>query len=344
MEKLYLSVRISLALVVALLLCTQAQSFTKKGTTAADFLKIGVGGRPVAMGGSVVGCPDGLEALYWNPAGLARSEKRLFGGTHTRWIASLNHDFLGLSVPASRNLTLGAYAISLSTPEMEQTTITQPEGTGIYFDYGDVAMGAAAGFGLTDRFRLGAAFKVIHTKAFNETATAFAVDVGTHLVTTFHGLSIGMELANFGTNMKLDGSDLIVTGDPEPNLPGNQSQEARLKTNEYPLPLIFRLGLAIDVVGGKPSLLESQDHRITLAAAGDHFTENVEQGHGGIEYAFKELFFLRGGYTLNDDSRKWATGAGVAISGHGLGIQADFAYENMGVFDWVPRFSLALEF
>lgn len=344
-EKTYRFDRFRCAIIIAALLtATGAQAFTKKGTTVADFLKIGVGGRPVAMAGSVVACPDGLDALYWNPAGMVGSDKRLFGGTHSRWIASINHDFIGLSIPISRNWSVGGYAISLSTQDMEQTTVTQPEGTGVKFGYSELALGGAAGVRLTDRFRIGGAVKVVHTTAFNESATAFALDVGTHLVTTLHGLSIGMALANFGTNMKLDGSDLIVAGDPEPTFPGNQEQEARLETNEYPLPVIFRIGLAMDVVGTKPSPVFSQDHRLTAALAGDHYAENVEQLHAGVEYAFREMLFLRGGYTVNDDSRQWAAGAGVALHGHSLGIRADFAYESMGVFDMVPRFSLALEF
>ena len=41
------------------------------GTTAFAFTKIGVGARPVAMGGAFVGLADDITALYYNPAGLA---------------------------------------------------------------------------------------------------------------------------------------------------------------------------------------------------------------------------------------------------------------------------------
>jgi hypothetical protein len=321
-----------------------SRAFTKKGTTAADFLKIGVGARSVAMGGAVTGTPEGLDALYWNPAGLAGSDKRLFGGTHAAWIASISHDFLAISAPIHRTMTVGVFAITLGTDEMEQTTILNPEGTGIYFDYSELALGAGLGAQLTDRFRIGGVVKVIHTRTFNEQATAFAIDVGTHLVTTLNGLSIGMAVANFGNNMKLDGSDLIVEGDQEPGINGNDLREARLETNEYPLPLTFRLGLAMDLIGVDPAVWLSQDHRITIALAGDHFAENVEQLHAGVEYGFRRFFFLRGGYTFGDDSRTWAAGAGLAFSAGGVGVHADFAYESMGVFDLVPRIGLALEF
>lgn len=337
---------LGLLLTISLMLIgsVDAGAFTKKGTTAADFLKIGIGGRSVAMAGAVTACPEGLEALYWNPAGLAGSEKRLFGVVHTRWIADLSHDFIALAVPASRNLTVAAYAISLAMDEMEQTTITEPEGTGVYFDYGDLAIGAGLGVRMTDRFRVGGTAKIIYTRAFNESATAFALDVGTHLVTTFHGLAIGMNVSNFGTNMKLDGQDLIVEGDSEPGLPGNELQEARLETNDYPLPLIFRIGIAMDVVGTDPAPMVSLYHRLTLALDGIHFAENVEQVRVAAEYGFREIIFLRGGYHFGDDSRDWAAGVGLALSSGTLGVRADFGYENMGVFNPVPRVGLTLEF
>lgn len=325
-------------------LIQNANAFTKKGTTAADFLKIGVGARSVGMGSATAGTPEGLDALYWNPAGLAGSVKRQFGGTHASWIASISHDFLAISAPIHRTMTIGAFAITLGTDEMEQTTILNPEGTGIYFDYRELALGAGLGAQLTDRFRIGGVVKVIHTRAFNEQATAFAIDVGTHLVTAWHGLSIGMAVANFGSNMKLDGSDLIIEGDQEPGLSGNDLREARLETNEYPLPLTFRLGVAMDILDVDQAIWLSQIHRITIALAGDHFAENVEQLHAGVEYSFREFFFLRGGYTFGDDSRTWTAGAGMAFSASGVGIHADFAYESMGVFDLVPRIGLAIEF
>ncbi|MDA0378244.1 MAG: hypothetical protein O2899_02035, partial [Bacteroidetes bacterium] len=50
----------------------EANTITKVGTTAAQFLKLGVGARAVAMGGSFVAESSDLSALYWNPAGLSK--------------------------------------------------------------------------------------------------------------------------------------------------------------------------------------------------------------------------------------------------------------------------------
>ena len=45
------------------------------GTTAANFLKIGIGARGVAMEGAFTTLANDGTALYWNPAGLAQIDE-----------------------------------------------------------------------------------------------------------------------------------------------------------------------------------------------------------------------------------------------------------------------------
>ena len=42
-------------------------SLNKTGTTAAQFLKIGVGPRAIGMGGAYTASADDINAMYWNP-------------------------------------------------------------------------------------------------------------------------------------------------------------------------------------------------------------------------------------------------------------------------------------
>lgn len=72
------------------------------GTTAANFLKIGVGARAAALGDAFTAVVDDSTSLYWNPAGLAKMEKRQLSATYNMWFAGINQGYLGMSFPLSR--------------------------------------------------------------------------------------------------------------------------------------------------------------------------------------------------------------------------------------------------
>ena len=64
------------------------------GTTGAAFLKLGAGSRPVAMGEAFVAAADDINALYWNPAGLALADGKQVSFVHTEWFQSIRYEYL----------------------------------------------------------------------------------------------------------------------------------------------------------------------------------------------------------------------------------------------------------
>jgi len=318
--------------------------FTKAGTAAAQFLKIGIGARAVGMGDAFVALANDASALYWNPGGLPNLERPSLIVSHSEWFADIRHEFAGFILPVGRNNMLGISAIALNTPEQEVTTVQQPDGAGIYYDVGDIAVGLSYARALTDRFSTGLTLKFIQQNAYNETARTVALDIGTHLRTGYHGLTIAMCMSNFGGNLQLEGRDLIALVDSDPDLDGNFTTDARLKTESWPLPLNFRVGLALDVVGGAESFLPMAQNRLTIAVDGNHPKDNRERVNIGGEYAWRELIFARAGYKINYDLEKWAFGGGLRI---GLGQQImalDFALVDFGDLGKVSRFSAELGF
>ena len=69
-----------------------AQGSSKSGTTAAQFLKIGVGARAVGMGSAFAATADDITSIYWNPAGLAANLSNEAMFNHTNWIADVGVD------------------------------------------------------------------------------------------------------------------------------------------------------------------------------------------------------------------------------------------------------------
>ena len=319
--------------------------FSKVGTAAAQFLKIGVGSRGTAMGDAFVAVADGVDALAWNPSGIAGAQTVAVSASHAQWFADIKHNFAGLVVPLGGDQALGLSVVQLGAPEQEVTTIDKPDGAGVYYDVNDLALGISYARRLTDRFSVGITAKYVQQTAFNETANAFAVDLGTSLQTGFQGMVIAMSLANFGQNLKLEGRDLLSVSNPSAVLAGGAySPNANLSTEEWPLPLYFRIGVALDVVGGRDPFVASDQHRITVALAGDHPNDNVERGSVGAEYGWSETFFIRAGYKFNYDVEKWTFGAGVAVAPGDQKVTFDFALVDYGDLGKTSRFTVGIQF
>jgi len=177
---------------------------------------------------------------------------------------------------------------------------------------------------------------------YNESASSLTLDIGTYLRTGFHSLIIGMAISNFGGTMKLDGRDLIAITDVNTSISGNYNPDARLTTQEYPLPLIFRVGLAMDFIGGNDPVIESKSSRLSIAVEGTHLNDNNERFNIGSEFAWTETVFLRAGYKINYDTENWAFGAGIIIPVIGQNIVFDYAYIGFKDLGNVSQFSLEL--
>ncbi len=338
-------IRYSFILVLCLTISVMGQynsDVSNVGTTAATFLEIGVGARPIAMGGAFVATANDASSMYWNPAGIGRLDAVEILFVHTNWIADMSFEYAGFVIPLGAAGTLGANFTMLDMGEMKVRTIDYPEGTGVYFEARDIAVGLSYGFNLTERFSLGFTAKYISQKIWNENAESFAIDIGTLYNTALEGLRIGAALTNFGADMQMSGNDLLVYYDQDPTRTGNNDRVfAELQTNAWPLPLNFQLGLAMD-------LIQNQTHSLTVAVDAVHPIDNTESMHFGVEYGFMGNFFLRGGYRnlfLRDSEEGFTLGGGVNVALMGnFELIADYAYADFGRLDNAQRFSLIVVF
>lgn len=315
---------------------------SKVGTTSAQFLKIEAGARAIAMGGAFVAVDNDATALYWNPAGIARLSRMETILIHTNWLADVSFDFVGLILPMNSFGTLGLSITSLSMGEQIVRTVANPEGTGEKYDAGDIAVAVSYAKNLTDRFSIGFSAKYIQQKIWNMSSSSIALDIGTLFTTGFYGMKIGMSISNFGGKMRLEGKDTQIFYDPDKVKLGNNDRiPAQLITDEFDLPLIFRVGLAMDIIS-------SERNCITVAVDAVHPNDNTENLNIGAEYVYDNLLFLRTGYKnlfTRDSEEGFTVGAGIEYGAFSnTTLRIDFAYQDFGLLDNIQIFSLGLVF
>ncbi len=333
---------LSILIVVGLL---QAGEFTKVANTTAQFLKLGVGARAMAMGGSFVALANDATALYWNPAGILSFDRPQLAVVHNRWVLDINHDFVGLAIPLNSANSFGLSLTALNMGEQEVTTINQPDGAGLYYDVSELAVGLHLAYRMTDRLSYGGTLKFIRSSAYNESAHTFAIDIGSLLRTDFYGMVLGMALVNFGGEMRYDGRDLLTKSDIDENLDGNYTATTKLTTESWPLPLTIRMGAGMNLLGSDPAPWRSHQLRVTVELSAEHPNDSRERVMLGVETAFREMVFLRGGYRWGYDLGTYSLGGGVCLELPGLGeLHCDYAYLPLGVFSPTSYFSLDLSF
>lgn len=94
------------------------------GTSNADFLKIGVGARPSAMGETYGGIADDSNGIYWNPAGITAVDKWNVTIMHLIWFANTGYDYFSLVFPVDNTLNLGVSVNLFWIPPFDSTATT----------------------------------------------------------------------------------------------------------------------------------------------------------------------------------------------------------------------------
>ena len=275
---------------------------SKVGTTIANFLKIGVGPRAVAMGSAFSAVANDASAVYWNPAGIIYVDRSdLFTG-YMDWIMDL--ELHQVSFVRNHN-NIGSFGISINTLKMddiEVTTLSDPEGDGTYAGASDLVVGLTYARKLSAYFSLGVTLKTLFSQIANESAIGQAIDIGTLFTPGWKDLRIGMSLAHFGTKMNLDGRDLNIQTDIDPLINSDAAGEGRLKTQSWNLPTTFRLGIAMNIIN-------NNKYTVLWALDGIHATDANESLGTGFELTAGP-FALRSGLGLGYDQTRVSIGAG----------------------------------
>jgi hypothetical protein len=314
----YLPLSVTLLTTYHLSLTTDVHAAFRKsvGTSGAQFLKLGVNARAIAMGEAYGAVVDGSDAIYWNPAGLERVKKGSLSLMHAVYLDNIYYDFASYAQRAGVVGTVGVGVQYLSASSIDQTNeFGTTIGSFKPYDLA-VSLGWAKtlkDFGDTDtEFVLGLTGKFIQSKII-ETANAGAVDLGINW-NALEKCWLSVSIHNLGTAIKF-------------------------KEESDDLPVNVRVGSSYQVTD---SFLMSLDGNVPR--------DNNPNIALGTEYkAFigqSSWFAMRAGYnsrTMQDIHKGMSgisAGGGLGLGGTGI----DFAWVPFGQFGHTYRVSLSIKF
>ena len=272
-----------LSTVLAVLLAILGTSLAPRSAHAAAgeagfaFLKLGVGARPMGMGSAYVALADDPTAIYWNPAGLGGAEGAQVTIMHNEWIQDFRQEFAAVSRSVGKG-TLGFGISGFYTSEFEKR---DDVGNLIgHFGFNDFAVTGAFAHRFPRQVSGGVAFKFIREMIDQETATAFAADMGGRMALGRSGVSLGAALQNLGG-------------------------KAKFISETFPLPLTIRGGAALS------RAIPSLEGKGTLSAEVRKVRGEDSRFHVGGELEFKERVALRAGAKFGYDDEKMSFGLGL---------------------------------
>ena len=328
-----------------------AQDISRVGTAAAQFLKLGVGARAAALGEAAVSSPGEVTGLYWNPSSIASVDRTSFAVSRNDLYADMAYNFVGLVQPIGGSSAVGISVIYLDTGNMEITTMADPEGTGSTFTWEAYCIGLSFSRFVTDRLSLGGTIKYIREGAYHMKAQSVAIDLGSMLDTGVMGMKLGMCLSNFGNSMQLSGPSLRVSHDRWATNPGTINSDAYLKTEKFPLPLIFRVGLSMELIGQQGQIKNSATNKMTVAVDAYDPNDALLRSNIGIEYQWNNILSLRGGYRgisvetdefETYDTSSYTFGAGIAYDLNFAALRFDYAYTDFKLLGTGHLFTMIL--
>jgi hypothetical protein len=306
------------------------------GSTAAAFLKLPSGARAIAMGESYVAAGDDVQAIGWNPAGLAEIDGREFTFMHAEWFQGIRYESLAYAQPLGGFLFLGGGVDFLNSGTMDKTAFAQVS---------DLAVGPESRLFST----LPDAFVVSNVVV----TAAGAVDISglrwLPVPNVQGGMNIRALVSKIDTASQSGASlDLGFRWSPErlknwtfAIVGQNMGPALGSGTVRKVPPITFRTGAAYR--GPNRNYVVDLDVLVPV--------DNAPRFSVGGEYWYKQMLAFRGGYRLQTngpDPNEYDTGGLEGISvGAGFRyaiVRVDYAFATLGFLGAAHRVSLTVNF
>ncbi len=322
-----------LALLAAILMAVPAQGVEfirlfgeeNVGTAGAQFLRIPVGARAVAMGKAYSALANDGSTLFWNPAGIMRTPGRqnfFFG--HTEYTAGIVLDNMSFH-RRGQNFGFGLMMGVLRSGDILRTDELHQEGTGQYFDANQFFVGASLARAMTDRFSVGGSIKYFQENLDEFQTRAVFADLGILYYVGLGDTRIGFSVRNFG-------NDMTPGGTPTPLSDG---YVAANDFQSFAAPTVGTFGAARTWhLSQKMGLVTSFDFA--------HPSDYKESFRMGSELSLGKMLFLRTGFETSRAEGGFAAGFGLQLKRKQMLVKVDYAFSDLGTFGTIHHISIDL--
>ncbi len=317
--------------VISILVVSMAFGGTGKsvGTYGALELTIPTGARGVALSGSNMAVISGADALFYNPAGIAKLSTNMEAQlSQMNYLADIGVAYGAFAAKIGNNV-VGISAKTLNFGDILHTTAEDPNGyQQAHFSPKYIVVSASYAKMFFDRVAFGAAFKVISETFIQTSASGGAVDMGVQYKAADLPLSIGVTLKNIGVKMKFSGNDLEHQLAPEGSEAGTIIENFSTVAQPFEVPASLDIGLTYNVA-----------NMINLHGVFKNNSFGFNEYRLGADYAISTDAFsawVGGGtsmYSVDDDTDDWEDAItenpfGISFGG---GVKVPIASFNLGI-------------
>ncbi|MEW5701118.1 MAG: PorV/PorQ family protein [Candidatus Zixiibacteriota bacterium] len=182
------------------------------GDAGYTFLKIGTDARAEGMASAQTGLGDGLGAVAYNPAALAKTPPRQFLATYNNWLVDIQSGYLAGAIGVGQNGRLG-----LSVQYLDYGDFIARDGEGnprSDFGASDLAIGVSLAGALGARTQWGVTGRFITESMDDSSSLGLAADVGLLHQLGDNRTRLGLAVRNAGVQTRA-----LTDGGPKDDLP-----------------------------------------------------------------------------------------------------------------------------
>jgi len=318
------------------------------GTAGATQLLINPWARSSALANSNVASVTGIESAFMNVAGLAFTRKSELMFTNTNWMkgSDISINAIGLAQRVGESSVIGLSIMSVDFGDLVTSTENVPEGDGSTFSVNNLNIGLSFAKEFSNSIYGGMTVRMISESIFNAKASGVAFDAGIKYV------SGERDQIKFGITLKNVGPPISFSGDGfsfQTTLDNGTIITAEQRSASHEIPSLIQIGASYDFI-----LADNHDLTANAAFVSNAFSR--DNFNLGLQYSFKNMFILRGGYqfestsgesTSNNTTFLTGLAAGVSVQAPigkaGGAIGFDYTYRDTSPFDGVHSVGVRID-